>query len=284
MAWNDRYWDAISNLYWNPPYLGWSKTLKLPSRWARSESVSVPVSEIARGAHALYSRTPMSDESLRQALSSKEEILNHIFSITFAIAGDGIIRKLLLNPAGIEDDGPFRSFGKEIDSENAVAKIYQSSQPDALFVSPISILAVELKLATRSSVQQIAKYVALMLMIEEEIGVRNNLDLLFVVRHRDVEDHWMSMGLSGPSTDAKRLIEGASNQVIRGLLLKNADRVSDLLNRLQMRVVSWSILHDDIVALLQTLDCSDVGQQTIFRLLDGFRSQLKSHMNTDIAE
>lgn len=284
MTWNDRYWDAISNLYWNPPYLGWSKTLKLPSRWAQSESVSVPVSEIARGAHALYSRTPMSDGSLRQALSNKEEILNHIFSITFSIAGDGVIRKLLLNPANVEDHGPFRSFGKEIGSKNAVAKIYQSSQPDALFVSPVSILAVELKLATRSSVQQIAKYVALMLMIEGEVGIRKNLDLLFIVRHRDVEHHWRSMGLSGSSIDVELLIEGVTNKRIRDLLIENADKVPNLLSRLQMRVVSWSVLHDDVVALLRTLDCSDVGQQTIFRLLDGFRSQLISHMDTDIAE
>src|ERR1700730_18409382 len=148
MEWNEKYWDMITNLYGTPSHMGWKRIQR--KNWKIKDGiVCVPEADIAKGAHALYSREPLSDpEKIRKSLSNKEEILNHIFNFTFAIAGDPIISRLFCEPLGIDDNGPFLSLGREILERYDLAE--NVTQQDGLFVSDNAIIAIELKLASKS--------------------------------------------------------------------------------------------------------------------------------------
>jgi hypothetical protein len=71
-------------------FMGWK-----PIRWREKDDASVIVAraDIQAGATALYSRVPMSKgKDIRALISHKEEILNHVFNLTFAIAGRRSLR------------------------------------------------------------------------------------------------------------------------------------------------------------------------------------------------
>ena len=170
MEWNEKYWDMIVNLYETPSHMGWKRIQR--KNWVTENGmVSVLATDIAAGAHALYSREPQSDpEKIRKSLSNKEEILNHIFNFTFAIAGDPIISRLFCEPLGIDDHGPFLSLGREVLERYDLAE--NVTQQDGLFVSDNAIIGVELKLGSKSWPIQIIKYAALMVS-EEKLRKRN---------------------------------------------------------------------------------------------------------------
>ena len=173
--------------------MGW-KPIKRSTWHIENGSVSVPESKIAANAHALYSRRPMSKpEDIRGLINHKEEILNHIFNVTFGIAGDDIISKLFCEPLVIQDSGPFVSLGREIKKRYGLAD--NITQQDALFVTDRSVIGVELKLDSKSSADQIMKYVALMNFEEARANQPMHLGLMFIVPQKAVRAHWRSVGL-----------------------------------------------------------------------------------------
>lgn len=112
MAWNDKYWDIISNLYWTPRYLGLKSISR--ERWhVEGDRVWIPSELIANTSGPLYSRSRTFSET-KLYLNRQEEILNHIFNLVFSIAGDEVISRLLCQPLRISDQGPFESIGREI--------------------------------------------------------------------------------------------------------------------------------------------------------------------------
>jgi hypothetical protein len=60
MEWNEKYWDMIVNLYGTPSHMGW-KRIQRKILETKDGMVYVPEANIAKGAHALYSREPLSD-------------------------------------------------------------------------------------------------------------------------------------------------------------------------------------------------------------------------------
>jgi hypothetical protein len=60
----------------------------------------------------VYVRTRKHQDIL-EYLSFQEEVLNHVFNVAFAIAGDAVVSRLLCEPLGIDDQGPFTSHGRE---------------------------------------------------------------------------------------------------------------------------------------------------------------------------
>ncbi len=112
MAWNDKYWDIISNLYWTPRYLGLKSIAR--DKWeVDATRVSIPKELIANTSGPLYSRS-RSFSQTRAYLNGQEEILNQMFNLVFSIAGDEVVSRLLCKPLGISDPGPFQSLGREI--------------------------------------------------------------------------------------------------------------------------------------------------------------------------
>ncbi len=200
MTWIDKYWDIVSNLYWTPRYLG-LKSISRDKWLIDGDLISIPRELIWTTNGPLYFRERKFDD-LKSYLHGQEEILNHLFDLTFSIAGDDVINQVLCKPLGFDDTGPFNSIGREVGQRYGWRQQENVTQQDGFFVSPKSLVGVELKLGSTSWPEQIAKYMALMVWEEEQTERHNQVGLLFVVPENAVESHWGDVGLAGAAIDA----------------------------------------------------------------------------------
>jgi len=282
MAWDTKYWDILDQLYWWPRYSGLRSISQM--HWERSNGrISVP-EEMVNQLGPLYSRERKADE-LREYLLGSEEILNHLFDLTFAIAPDAVIRELFLTPFGFEDDGNFESIGRETAARYGWGKSENITQHDGLFISDRTAVAVELKLSSASWPEQIAKYVAILAWEELALGRKNDLGLLFIVPQKATAGHWKKCGLDGPVIDTgwlnRRWSKGLPKSIER-LFDQEPEAVNSVIDRLQLQAISWSDLYVKLDRILGSLVQKDPGQQTLYRLIKGFLSQLQKHRETGI--
>lgn len=281
MPWNDKYWDMIGNIYWTPRFLGFKS---IPQKaWRVGEDVvSIPRDYVEGSNGPLYTRARKL-ANLRAYLNGQEEVLNHFFNLAFSIMPDAIIGRLLCWPLSINDDGPFNSLGRDLALRYGWKPSENVTQPDGFFLTARSLIAVELKLTSTSWPEQLAKYLALMLWEERESGPRSNLGLLFIVPENALPAHWSRVGLKDAELDPQfieRLSPDKLPRRIADLFKDSPGEVSSICERLRMNVVSWSWLAEELRAIEQSLDSSSVGDQTLIRLLTGFRNQIESHDST----
>ena len=217
-------------------------------------------------------------------LSGKEEILNHVFDITFSIAADDVLERLFAAPFGFRDAGPFTSLGGEIARRFGWDEKENVTQQDGFFVSANSILAVELKLKSSTWPEQIAKYAALMAWEEMAHGPKKNLGLLFILPENAIPRHWQKCGLAGPEID-RSFLQGLRREKLPSrvaqLFEQHTEHVLSILDRIELKAVSWTWLRDEVSAIQGELGSSR-GDQTLDRLLQGFLAQLAAHRGTGI--
>jgi hypothetical protein len=281
MGWNSKYWDIIDRYYWSPGALGLKSIPQ--KKWVRKDGmVCVPMTDVNRFG-PLYSRQGNS-RITRATLGRREEVLNDLFDLTFAIAPDTAIRQLLFEPVGIDDPGPFESFGREIAQRYGWGD-ENVTQQDGFFVSERSLLGVEVKLKATSSPDQLVKYLALMVMEELQSHVRQNIGLLFILASNNEGKLWRQLGLGGPEMDREflsRATPAVRNRYVRKLLDEYPDEFRSAARRLRLAQTTWTRMGDTIGQILARLDQRDAGQQTLYRLLLGFRQQLDLHADTGI--
>lgn len=285
MPWNDKYWDMISNIYWTPRFLG-LKSIPQKTWQVGKEVISIPRDRVENSNGPLYTRArKLSD--LRVYLNSQEEVLNHFFNLAFSIMPDAIIAQLLCRPLSIEDDGPFDSLGRDLALRYSWKPSENVAQPDGFFVTAKSLIAVELKLTSTSWPEQLAKYLALMVWEEQAIGRRTNLGLLFVISETALGAHWGTLKLEGPKIDRDfiaRLDTAKLPDRIKALFAEFPAQIHDVADRLRLNVVSWSWFARELSSLESGLDASQAGEQTLLRLIVGFRAQIETHAGTGIPQ
>jgi hypothetical protein len=283
MAWNGKYWDIMSNLYWTPRYLGLQSISR--NKWrVDGEWISVPKVLVTNSSGPLYVRSRKFDE-LTTYLHGQEEILNHLFNLLFSIAGDAVISRLLCHPLGLSETGPFESLGREVGPRYGWRESENVTQQDGLFVSSSSVVGVELKLESTSWPEQIAKYIALMVWEETFSHQREHLGLLFIVPESAMSEHWSNVGLTGPNIDesfVSRLNPERLPKKIQALFDAQPDQVRSVLQRIRLGVISWTNFAAQISAIERELDPNQPGDQTLQRLLAGFRDQLERHQKTGL--
>lgn len=274
VTWNRKYWDLAEQFYWAPQYVGMRS---IPQRlWQiDGDRVSVP-RELVNKDGPLYARARTA-KAHGAWLRSQEEVLNHVFDITFAIAPGMVLDCCFLRPLGFDDEGPFESLGREIRDRYGWSSSENVTQQDGLFVSPNSIIGVELKLGATSSPIQIIKYASLFAWEEMHSGQHSNLGLIYVLEEADPDRHWRKCGLQGPFVDRSLLDQVEYSELprrIQQLVSASPDAIGCILDRMRLAAISWS----DLTATLQTLkfdlDPSQPGDKTLINLLDGFINQV----------
>lgn len=282
MTWNTKYWDMVEQLYWTPSYVGMGSITR--KHWERRDGMVCIPEEMVNQTGSLYTRERKIHD-LKADLHGKEEILNHIFDLTFAIAPDSLISEVFLDPLGFSDSGPFDSVGRETAARYGWSASENITQQDGLFVSRKSAVAVEIKLGTSSSAEQIAKYAALLAWEELRHGSRPQLGLLFVVPAAALGDHWRKCGLEGPKIDSTFLTgewKGGLPKAIIKLFHAHPELVASVLDRLRLAAISWAELRDRLMRIRASLDPKQRGEQTLAKLIDGFLAQLDSHRGTGL--
>ena len=282
MPWNDKYWDIISNLYWTPRFIG-LKSISRDKWKVEGDWISIPRELVTSSSGPLYFRARKIDE-LKTYLHGQEEILNHFFNLVFSIAGDEVLSTLFCRPLGIVDHGPFDSIGREVGARYGWRDKENVTQQDGFFVSPSSLIGVELKLDSTSWPEQIAKYVALMMWEEVHGSPRDNAGLLFIVPTSALSTHWAKVGLSGPKIDREfleRLDHAKLPAKIQELFAQRPDHLKAILDKLRLAVVSWDSFRVQLKELEDTADHSSAAGQTLQRLLSGFRAQIEVHQHAN---
>jgi hypothetical protein len=85
MGWNEQYWEVVSNFYWTPRYLGF-KSIPRKKWFIDDQKISIPRELVPPTSERAYFRQVKSN-ALQHLLEKQEEILNHVFSLVFSIAG-----------------------------------------------------------------------------------------------------------------------------------------------------------------------------------------------------
>jgi hypothetical protein len=284
MAWNSKYWDILNNLYWTPRYLG-LKSIPRDHWRTDGDRISIPRELIKSATGPLYFRSRKYSD-LKSYLHEQEEILNHVFDLTFAIAGDDVINRVLCKQLGLDDAGPFESIGREVGERYGWRPQENVTQQDGFFVSPKSLVGVELKLGSKSWPEQVAKYLALMMWEEQNRGARHHLGLLFVVPATALAQHWSDVGLTSSVVDPGFIdrfdLEKLPSK-IRSLFQENPEILKDLASRLRLAVVSWGQLRSELATYGNSLDTSRPGDQSLHKLLGGLCDQIDQHGKTGIS-
>lgn len=282
MSWNNTYWDILDQIYWAPDYVG-MKSIPRDQWTITNDSVTVP-RELTHSSGPLYRRVRTVSEQ-RDFLLAQEEILNQVFSLTFAIAPDRLVTDAIARPLGFHDSGPFETIGRELSSRFGWGDLENVTQHDGLFISAKSAFAVELKLRAKTSLEQIAKYVALLLWEEAHSSRKQNLGLLYIVPENQLIALWRNLGLTGPTIDAGifSLLEAVRlPERVRNLFTQQKSEVLSVLERMHLAAISWTDLRGRILSLRAQLDLARPGDQTLARLLDGFDAQLCGHKHTGL--
>jgi hypothetical protein len=281
MLWNEKLWDLFDNVYWTPRYVG-LKSISQKHWMIDDDRISIP-KDLVNLTGPLYTRRTKASV-IRDELSRQEEILNHFFNIAFAILSDHIISRLLFRPLAISDNGPFVSLGREVAARYGWPNGENVTQQDGLFLSTESLIGVELKLGSTSWPEQIAKYLALMVLEENVSGCKEHLGLLFIVPESAVQNHWRTVGLESSMVGGwylKKFDESKLPKRIRNLFDEYPEKIRSVLERLKLSVVSWTAFRDEIKRI-ESEECPGPCGQTLARLLAGLRAQIEAHQGTGI--
>lgn len=277
MSWHEKYWDAVEQLYWAPSHLGLKSISK--SKWiVDTEFIRIPKGEVKPG-RSIYTRIKTFKDNAAR-MRSLEETLNHIFNITFAIAPDPIISKLLHQQIGFDDNGPFERFGREI-AERYGWGDSNVTQPDGFFVSDASILSVELKLGSPSWPQQVLKYLVLTCFEEQRTGPRGQVGILFITPEKQPDRLWQQVAAANGTLAPDYLNQfdpaKLKSPVLRKAVEGNRAHLEGLLQRFALRHTSWAELLASCQAVVAGLNRGNIGDETLARLLGGFIAAVQAH-------
>lgn len=280
MTWNKKYWGLMESLFWVPSKLGLASIPKHQLERAE-DHVRVP-RKFVNPNGPLYRRVQRETEAI-ETLRRSEEPLNDILDLAFAIAADEIVAELLFEPLGLDGQGPITSVGG-LDSHFG-REMHNITQHDGFYVTPHSVMCLEVKLGARSSLEQVAKYAFLFREEERRAGVEKQLGLMFLVPQSRKASFERSYGEQASGDLAKAILEragrpGKKKPVYRKIAAE-PEVYADILSRVRIRVLAWA----DLVAGIDRVvaRATDApGDQTIVRLLVGTRRAIEENGGTEV--
>ena len=281
MTWDSKYWDTLDQLYWSPGYLGLSSIPKKQLS-ENEEFILVPHDQVKKGGTIYTREGNAKSNSVR--MKGLEETLNHIFDITFAIAPDEVVQELFHKQAGIADQGPFESIGREIRTRYEWGNA-NVTQQDGLLVSSNSVLGVELKLGSKTWCEQVLKYLMIMVQEEKLGGERPDIGLLYITPNSfdEVMQHAGAEKTGGlPESFLGDFDPAKMNATMRKILEADREALESAASRVSLSHMSWAELAAKCEALIEDLEGKSAGNQTLERLLLGFVSAVKEHSGVGI--
>lgn len=282
--WTTKYWDTIDQLYWDPIYLGLKSIPK--KLWRVTENEVILPKDSINLKSGLYTRQRKIGEQI-DFLHRQEETLNHIFDITCSILPDKAIHELFLKSLNILDFGPFQSLGREVRYRYGWGEHANVTQQDGLFISDNSYCCIEIKLNAKSSPGQIAKYLSLMVWEYITHGPKENFGLLYIVPEKKKPLLWKECGLENSEINnnfMKNQDLSKMSKFIKNLYDQHPGVYSEILNKLKLNVISWSDLVIALDKMAGNLDQENAGDQTLYRLAMGLRSQIYEHEFTGVSD
>lgn len=280
MYWNEKYLDNLEQLYWKPKYLGLKSISQ--KKWSKEgDFISVPRA-LVNESGPLYSRGIKSSE-FKDMIFRQEEILNQFFDIAMSVVSGPILAQLLGCHGLKNPPDAFHSIGREAQDRYGFDGNF--TRHDGFFVSKNCAVGVELKLGSKSSLDQIAKYLLMFVSEEKFSGRKDHMELTYIVPGSAVGKHWSSTGLSGATLSKDEIIkaiESVKGESARGLLLSKSEKVVDTGLRVKLEAISWSEFDRRMELVCRELNPKQDGDACLLNVLKGMRAQLRLHPATEV--
>lgn len=274
--WPQRYWEVVNEFFWVPSYLGLKS---IPQKhWIKSETtVSVPRA-MTNPSGPLYYRL-RSGNDFWDFIQRQEETFNHVFNIAFSIAPGDIVAEIFRALGGSTQSHDYRMPSLPIGERYPWIGKANVTTPDTYFLATDSVLAVEIKFNARTSLDQLAKYVALI--ASEEIHGNDCSELfLFYIFPSGAEEKFERQTSIAPGDLSCEHFEILKNAAGSGLVAEqfatNQDAIMRTLSRLKIVCTSWAAVSAELKAYCQKLGDSP-GDRCLSNLLSGLASEIRNH-------
>lgn len=276
MTWTNRYWDIVDHFYWEPKYLGLGSISQ--KHWIKNEDTVAVPKEMTNPTGPLYRRSRSGDDYWAY-VRGLEETFNHIFDLTFAILPGSATCQILNSITNRQDSFCFRSIGREIRGRYHWPEQSNITTPDGFFVADEAITAVELKFDAKTSQDQLAKYLFLLVCEEQKTGERPNLDLIYIFNADAVRSFEQQIGRKPDEVDSallRFLLAECKNSTVTDFLQGNQKHAASVLNRLAITCIDWSRFASALSDYADGFGDSD-GDLTLYNLIAGLVHEIERH-------
>lgn len=237
--WNRQYYDNMAFYFWEPQHIGRTRD---PETRIRTEAEAVA------------------------KLKTLEVVLNHQMELFFRLAPDDFVCRLFQAAFGGDVEDRYRIVGREFHKAFAVAGL---TQPDLLFQGEASTVAIELKLAAKTSLEQVIKYACLFSLMPPVSGMRGllfmgprNFARLWRERFADADAVRTALGAVAAEALSPRL---------RRFLNARETGLHQLLPGIRIGFMSYADLHEHLAAEARR----GPHHQSWTRLLAGMMAELE---------
>lgn len=272
MSWNDKVFDNLEQLYWSPNKIG----LRKAHGAANEDGTGYVVPHtLLDGGRSLYARASRYRD-WRNDVTKDEELLNQVLEIGFAIAPSAFLEEAFFKPLDIVPAGKISTIGREAVRRHATLSPAQFIQHDGFYVSSNSIVMMEMKLKSNTSIEQYLKYCTLIALEEIIHGRRDNLGLIYLVPQSALARTATKLLLSNPNKLEELWrdpVQATNKSRLRRLLENHGPAVRDVGRRLKIKVTSWHDLIRVIERFRQT--AADEGNETLENLMNGLIAQIR---------
>lgn len=272
--WTRVYWDIFDHLYWTPSYLGLKSVTQ--SNWMREgDKICIPA-EMSHPKGPLYYRHQDRNIALENA-QRFEEPFNHLLDLTLSLLSDEDLAAFLSSLCDLPDLDRLRCSGRELSDELQWHE--NTTRPDVLARGEGQLVMVEIKFGAKTSLDQIAKYMAVAVRDAQLNGEKALTSLTYIVpgdNPIDQIEKAIGMTLSDfKQIDLNTLCEGR-NSTIAEILLRDQELTRRVLRDTHIKSVSWNKLHS--VCLAQARDVPDDRFGRTYRnLMLGLAEAVKIH-------
>lgn len=252
LEWNRLYYDAIEHLLWNPDWIS--------------------------GLHSDGTRKTVSMRM--QRLRKLEAPLHHAIHLFFTLAPSSLISSLLRIPlVGAAGLGVARcqDWGRLPTVGGKTGNILDLCQPDIFLENSDVQIAVEVKSKSKSSPDQVLKYVALMMLRARGRPARSHL--AYVAPYTSFSDYWPRRA----HEDVSSLKAGLASYMdvkLEGLLRRFGLSLDEVKNAAEEVTITWRSIAEIRGDILQEIAVQEAlapsrSHEVYTKLLQGFEKELQ---------
>jgi len=245
-TWTDHYYSALEFFFWEPQHLGRSKSAKSSFR------------------------TPA---AVFKHLRKMEVTLNHNLQQFLSLAPAALQRRLFTAMFGRDLDLAFTLHGRRV---GELFKLENCMQPDVVFTALEATVAIEMKLESKSSLQQVMKYGVLALAVElaDEARREHYFALLGAGRF---EDQWRkkyvtqeALRVDLAATDAAEFLRKMPPR-----FRERADRFAEILGTMHLAFINYETLAAVLTEFAAGAEADTLGAEMLRNLVTGMTKELR---------
>jgi len=263
MNWNDEYWEQMERLYWDPRRLGCRRIIELCQDCQKKK----PNSQV-HGYGSVIAR-----------LQNSEVPFNDILNLFLRIAPARMSGRLFGSCFGITPfDEAFTFIGHGI-QESLGLNHANITQQDVFLLGTETILMIEVKIAAKSSLLQLAKYALLAALEQQKSTVRKRPCLLYLTPTKPFPQIWSEKFKTSEDVlqafldyDPRR----CGKPSLEKMFNRNFSGYRSTVERIEVRFMTYSALVQTLHRQRRELDATFFGDETLIRLIDGLAEAIES--------